>query len=154
MHSALDIAKWFLCNIDREAGASITHLKLQKLLYYAQAWYMVLSDDERPLFRERIEAWTHGPVVREVYNNYSEYGYDNLPIPNECIELDAEEEEVLGEVLRVYGKFDAKYLEELTHQELPWKSTRGNLPLEARCVDEIPLPVIKDFYSEMYQSNG
>lgn len=154
MYPAKDVAKWFLCNIDREAGASITHLKLQKLLYYAQAWYIVLSDTGKPLFNERIEAWTHGPVVRDVYYEYCDKGYDNIPMPEECIEVDGETEEILNEVLRVYGKFDAKYLEELTHQEMPWKITRGDLPLEARCDKEITIDIIKDFYKEMYEANG
>lgn len=156
MYSAETIANWFLTNIDRESGDSITHLKLQKLLYYAQAWYMVLTENESEpiLFEERIEAWTHGPVVREIYNKYRDMGYDSLPIPDDDIVLDEETEEILKEVMRVYGKYEAKYLEELTHQEDPWKITRGDLPLEARCTDEIDRGIILDFYRKMYESNG
>lgn len=70
MYSVKKIAKCFLCNIDRDARVSITHLKLQKLLYYAQAWNMVLSENEECLFQEKIEEWTHGLVVREIYDEY------------------------------------------------------------------------------------
>lgn len=156
MYSAETIANWFLSNIDRESGDSITHLKLQKLLYYAQAWYMVLTENESEpiLFEEKIEAWTHGPVVREVYNKYSEMRYNSIPSPNDNVVLDEETEEILQEVLRVYGKYEAKYLEELTHQEDPWKITRGDLPLEARCTKEIDRNIMLDFYRKMYENNG
>ena len=101
MYSAETIANWFLSNIDRESGDSITHLKLQKLLYYAQAWYMVLTENESEpiLFEEKIEAWTHGPVVREVYNKYSEMRYNRIPSPNDNVVLDE------GEALDILKKY-------------------------------------------------
>ena len=55
--------------------------------------------------------------------------------------------------MRVYGKYEASYLEELTHQEETWKITRGNLPLEARCTDEIDRGIMLNFYRKMYESN-
>ncbi len=154
MYKAIDVANWFLCNIDRESGESMTHLKLQKLLYYAQAWYMVLSQLGEPLFDDEIQAWTHGPVVSNVYKVFAPYGFDSIPAPQDCESLDAETEHILNEVLRVYGKFDAKYLELLTHQEEPWMKTRGSIPIEARCDKPITLGLIKQYYKEMYESNG
>ena len=70
MHSALDVANYFLCRVDREAGDTISLLKLQKLVYYAQAWSLVMRD--QPLFYQDIEAWSSGPVVRDVWNQYEE----------------------------------------------------------------------------------
>lgn len=46
----------------------LTVWKLQKLLYYCQAWSLVWN--EKPLFKEPIFAWASGPVVREVYEKY------------------------------------------------------------------------------------
>ncbi len=71
MHSALDVANYFLCRVDREAGDTISLLKLQKLVYYAQAWSLVMRD--KPLFYQDIEAWCSGPVVRDVWNQYEDY---------------------------------------------------------------------------------
>ncbi|HEU0080276.1 MAG TPA: type II toxin-antitoxin system antitoxin SocA domain-containing protein, partial [Longimicrobiaceae bacterium] len=68
MHSALDVAAWFLNEVDRKSGDSITNLKLQKLVYYAQAWAVTLLG--RPLFEEKVEAWAHGPVGDVVYQAY------------------------------------------------------------------------------------
>ena len=152
MYSALDIAKWFLCAVDREAGDSITHLKLQKLLYYAQAWSLVL--EENPIFYEEIQAWMHGPVVSEVYDVYSIYGYKEIPKPDDYPNIDRNYEEVLEEVMKTYGIYQAKYLEQLTHSEKPWLEARGDLPLEARCDTPISLETMKKFYKEMQENNG
>lgn len=150
MYSALEIAKWFLCSVDREAGDNITHLKLQKLLYYAQAWSLVLLD--KPIFEDEIQAWTHGPVIPTVYSFYAGYPYNNLPIPEECPSITKEYEEVLEEVMKTYGIYEAKYLEKLTHQELPWQEARRNLPIEARCDIPISLKTMKEYYTEMQAS--
>lgn len=147
MNSAKDIAKWFLCAVDREAGDCITHLKLQKLLYYAQAWSLVLID--KPMFKEEIQAWMHGPVVPEVYDEYCKYGYNEIPKPDEYPMIDKEYEEVLEEVMKTYGIFQAKYLEQLTHSEKPWIEARGDLPLEAKCDKVISLDTMKEYYTLM-----
>src|SRR5258708_4115865 len=75
--SALDVANWFLAAMDRGAGDSITHLKLQKLVYYAQAWSLALRN--KPLFDEDFVAWTHGPVVKSVWRRFKGYGLDAIP---------------------------------------------------------------------------
>lgn len=147
MYSALDIAKWFLCAVDRESGDSITHLKLQKLLYYAQAWCLVLLG--KCMFKEEIQAWMHGPVVPEVYEEYSKYGYQEIPKPDDCPIIKKEYEEVLEEVMQTYGIYQAKYLERLTHSEDPWKEARGKLPLEARCDKPISTETMKKYYTRM-----
>lgn len=146
-YSAKDIAKWFLCAVDRESGDSITHLKLQKLLYYAQAWSLVLLN--KPMFNEEIQAWMHGPVVPEVYDEYSKYGYNEIPKPEECVVISKEYEEVLEDVMQTYGIYQAKYLEKLTHSEKPWIEARGNLPLEARCENPISLKTMEEYYTLM-----
>lgn len=66
--SAIDVAKYLLILVDREAGDAITQLKLQKLMYIAQGIHLALYD--KPLLKEEIEAWQHGPVVRELYNEF------------------------------------------------------------------------------------
>ena len=64
-YSPLDIAKWFINATDRDSGDAITHLKVQKLVYYAQGWAMAYLGS--PLFEEDIQAWAHGPVVPSVW---------------------------------------------------------------------------------------
>ena len=128
----IDIANWFLGKVDREAGDLITHLKLQKLVYYAQAWALVLL--EQPLFSEDFEAWAHGPVLPSVYQKFSHYKGIPIPMPEDTPTFNSDDVDwVLSETFRVYGYLTAKYLEELTHREEPWLEARGDLPLEAAC---------------------
>ncbi|HHU17812.1 MAG TPA: DUF4065 domain-containing protein [Clostridiales bacterium] len=73
--SVLDVAKTFL------SFQSMTHKKLQKICYYAQAWHLALEGG--PLFHERFEAWIHGPVCPELYDYYKIYGWTNIPMEKE-----------------------------------------------------------------------
>lgn len=150
MHTALDVAAWFLNEIDRKAGDSITNLKLQKLVYYAQAWATTLLD--HPLFEEPIEAWAHGPVVAVVYHEYKSYGYHDLPASRTKPRLKPEERIILEDVLTIYGEHSAKFLEELTHSEKPWETVWGDKPATSRSRHEIPLPLMREFYQSQFEN--
>ena len=121
--SCHDIAQYFLAQMDEDAGDLISNLKLQKLVYYAQGFALALHS--RPLFPERIEAWTHGPVVPELYNEYRGHGSDPIPHPGETdfSIYDAQTRELLDEVYAVYGQFSAWKLRDMTHSEPPWRDT-------------------------------
>nr|USU33794.1 DUF4065 domain-containing protein [Methylobacterium sp. OTU13CASTA1] len=151
-YQANDIAAWFLGNIDREAGDAITHLKLQKLVYYAQAWSLALRD--RPLFDEDMQAWAHGPVADSVYQIYRDSGWHALPVPEHTPALEQEDVEHLSTILQTYGDFSAKHLERMTHAEDPWLEARGDLPDEARCRDPIHKETMARFYRELYEQTG
>ena len=62
------VAQFFIQQADVESGDMMTHLRLQKLVYYSQAWHLVLQ--KKKLFRDRIEAWAHGPVIPNLYSIY------------------------------------------------------------------------------------
>lgn len=141
------VAEWFLCNIDRAAGDVLTHLKLQKLVYYSQAWALALYD--RPLFEEEIEAWSHGPVVPSLFQEYKIFGWDSLPTVEECADFDDETEELLVEILDIYGQHSAKHLEILTHRERPWQLARGNLSPEERSNAIITKQSMAEFYKTL-----
>ncbi|HUY87263.1 MAG TPA: type II toxin-antitoxin system antitoxin SocA domain-containing protein [Pirellulales bacterium] len=126
MLSCHDVADYFLAvsRADEEAGDPISNMTLQKLLYYAQGFYLALND--KPLFNERIEAWTHGPVVPDVYHRFKQHGAGPLPMPAE-IDLDRIPDhtaELLDEVYKVYGQFSGWKLREMTHAEPPWAETQ------------------------------
>jgi len=145
-----DVASYFRYKLGQSEGSSLTPLKLQKLSYYAQAWSLVLLG--RPLFCEEFEAWAHGPVNRNLYVQYADYGWNNI----EPIERDswtdlftADELDVLNEIWEIYGDFDAKYLEKLTHDEEPWIEARHGLPEGAYCDSIIRQDTMKKFYTEL-----
>lgn len=86
-YSARDIANWFLGAIDRDAGDAITHLKLQKLVYYAQAWSLALPARGVPLFDEEMQAWAHGPVAESLFQEHRGNSWDALPAPEETPDI-------------------------------------------------------------------
>ncbi len=143
------IADWFLCNIDREAGDSITQLKLQKLVYYSQAWSLAFFS--KPLFDEDFQAWTHGPALESLFQKYKKAKWEALPAPSRRPILDKLTRELLKQVLDTYGQHDAKYLEMLTHREDPWREARGRLPLEAKSKTVIPKESMGKYYLALYE---
>ena len=123
MFAASTVAKYFLSRSDEEAGDTMSNLKLQKLLYYAQGFHLAMFDE--PLFIEPIEAWRHGPVVRQVYAEYAWYGSGSIPAPagfDPAGVMDQETHDLLGEVHKVYGQYSAWRLREMTHAESPWQN--------------------------------
>jgi uncharacterized phage-associated protein len=140
---ALRVADYFVrAALDR--GDGITNLKLQKLLYYAQAWFLAFYD--RPVFPEPIEAWVHGPVVAVVFRRFKDYRWNPIAAPagreRVAIGVDAH----LNEVLRVYGSFSATELERMTHFEGPWRAARGGIPDHLPSRAEIPHKLMRDYY--------
>lgn len=140
------VGDWFLSHADRESGEAITHLKLQKLIYYAQAWY--LANFDRPLFKEDMQAWAHGPVSPSVYGFYRNMGWEALPPNPSAQQIKGDLNNFLAAVYDHYGIYSAKKLERMTHDERPWKSARGNLPAEARCTNPIDKLDIRNFYAK------
>ncbi|WP_138435352.1 Panacea domain-containing protein [Marinobacter shengliensis] len=154
MFKAIDVANWFIDKFDKDSGDVITHLKLQKLLYYAEAWTQVILD--RSLIEENFEAWAHGPVVREVYNQFSHRGWNPLSPTDKPPVFDDDIENVLSDIMETYGEASAKTLENMTHQDRPWIEARHGLPPEARCNTVMTKESIKTFFLEKYsdQLNG
>lgn len=147
-YQATDIAAWFLGNIDREAGDSITHLKLQKLVYYAQAWSLALRSE--PLFDEDLQAWAHGPVADSVYQQFRTAGWDALEAPSAMPDIAPADADHLATILATYGDFSAKHLERMTHAEAPWLEARRGLPDEAWSREPIKKETMAHFYSDLY----
>jgi uncharacterized phage-associated protein len=128
MTNASTVARYFLSLADEEAGDTISNLKLQKLLYYAQGFHLAMTGG--PLFGERVEAWTHGPVVPDVYHQYKHKGAAAIERPEvfDPEEIDAQARSILDEVHDVYGQYSAWKLREMTHQESPWIDAYKNGP--------------------------
>lgn len=124
MHSALDIAKWFVA-YGAFIGADRSNLKLQKLLYYAQGHYLATAG--KPLFKDEIEAWSHGPVVADVYHAFKGRGSSDLNLPPDdpfrFDQIDVPTQQYLLQVWEAYAKYGAWSLREMTHKEAPWLST-------------------------------
>lgn len=137
-----------LLKVAADNGKSLTNKKLQKLLYYTQAWHLAFKKEA--LFEEQIEAWVHGPAVRSVYQKYKSYG--SLAITHyEKVDLGKVDDfarDLILEIWRIYGKYDGDYLEELTHREQPWLEARGNLEEHENSSNVISHEIMENFYKE------
>ena len=119
--------------------------KLQKLLYYAQAWSLVW--DERPLFRQSFEAWVEGPVVKAVYADSRHGEGYREQIPGKPERLSRSQRETVDAVIAFYGKRSGSWLSRLTHREAPWREARKGLRSREKSRRVIPLASMRGFYS-------
>jgi uncharacterized phage-associated protein len=145
MFTARQIADYFLSLVDEEAGDSLSNLKLQKLVYYAQGFSLALTG--KPLFNETIEAWQHGPVVPSLYRSLKQHGSEPVPAPENGIDIAAYPEDVrelLDEVYSVYGQFSASKLRNMTHQERPWLEA-----IAQGASKPISLQTMKEYFSTL-----
>lgn len=121
--SAQEITNYFVELASKSSENDLTNLKLQKLLYFAQGNY--LAKNKKKLFKEPIEAWDLGPVVRSIYDTYKYCG----PFPITAFDrnikkatLSPDVKNFLDKIWDEYGKYSAEYLVNLTHQgNTPWK---------------------------------
>ncbi|WP_394903665.1 Panacea domain-containing protein [Clostridium butyricum] len=141
-YKVMDVAQYVI-NYSIENGISITNLKLQKLLYYIQAAFLVEKNGES-CFIEAIENWRHGPVVDEVYKKFKKYASDEIEYLNEYSKMevtddfklkvviskysdnpiktgDAKDRNIIKKVIKSYENVDPWDMVERTHQEDPWK---------------------------------
>lgn len=136
---ARDVAAYIL-----QKQGEMTAMKLQKLLYYCQAWSLVW--DEQPMFDEQIEAWANGPVVRTVFLEHRNQ-FKVKRIEGNPEVLNPTQKETIDAVLDYYGDKDSQWLSELTHMEEPWKKARGNLQPGVRSNEVISHASMMDYYS-------
>lgn len=143
-------------------GDFLTNLKLQKLLYYSQSWY--LANYGSPLFADDFEAWIHGPVISKVYRSLKKRGfYLATPIRSEfkidkikadLDNIDSNLFPFLEEVARVYFPYGAYELELMTHKEAPWIEARKGIDSNERCTNIIDKRSISDFYGKRIQNKS
>jgi uncharacterized phage-associated protein len=140
--SCFNVADYFIW-LANETGSFISNLKLQKLVYYAQAWHLALYDT--PLFQEDFQAWIHGPVIPVLYQKYKLLGWQPI-LEDANPELPQEVQEFLDEVAQEYFACDAYELEQMTHAETPWNLARGNLPPDEPSNEVIQKQWMKEYY--------
>lgn len=142
MRTARDVAAYIL-----ERMGSVTAWKLQKLVYYSQAWSLVW--DERPMFDEPIEAWANGPVVRDLYAVHrGQFIVDHMP-EGDSSNLDKDARETVDAVLDYYGDRSPQWLSDLTHMEDPWREAREGLADGERGNRKISLETMAAYYESL-----
>jgi uncharacterized phage-associated protein len=150
---AILIARYFLMKKEKSPDKALDHKKLQKLVYYAQAWNLVFN--KKPLFGDDIQAWIHGPAIPNVWFQFKDFDFtvDHPEVLKEDFSgITKEELEVLDRVWNVYGKYDGNYLEMLTHNELPWQEARKSIPNIEPSQNIISIELMKSYYEQRLEA--
>lgn len=136
-----------------EGSDTLNNIKLQKLLYYVQAWH--LAFEKVSLFDEgeNFQAWVHGPVSRIIYSRfsenkslYSDITYEDIRDDFDMSKLDKDNLEHIDIILESYAKFTGTELENMTHKEEPWIQAREGYRPSERCEVEIDNKIMQDYY--------
>ncbi|WP_431048278.1 Panacea domain-containing protein [Roseateles sp. L2-2] len=144
MASTFDVAKYIT-----EQTGEVSAMKLQKLMFYAQAWNLVW--EEAPLLDEDFQAWANGPVLPSLYQKHrGMFKVDaTLFQTADSARLSPEERGNIDRVLAFYGDKTAQWLSNLTHQEDPWKNARGDTPVGEASTTVISQGAMHEYYSSL-----
>ena len=142
--NVFDVADYIL----KKKGV-MSAMKLQKLVFYSQAWGLVW--DDKPLFSNKIEAWANGPVVRDLYEKHKGQYQVSAGSFSSFVggKLSKEQRETIDTVLDAYGNKSAQWLSDQTHSELPWQKAREGLSDSDRGEHEITLESISEYYGSL-----
>lgn len=136
---AQDVARYII-NYSNDQNYGVSNLKLQKLLYFVQAFFLINTKEKCPCFSNLIEAWDFGPVVPDVYHEYKQYGSTDIPKINSFFIfnsenpwsvstvdydnsiIDGSDKKLINEVVNHFANYSATDLVAITHQQAPWKN--------------------------------
>lgn len=154
MANVFDVAHYILGKLGEQNKLPLTTWKLQKLVYYSQAWSAVWSDE--PLFNEKIEAWANGPVSPDLYGIHrGQFQISDLPQgAGNASTLTDDERENIDIVLAHYGPKSAQYLSELTHRERPWINARNGAKPGERSSNQITVESMVEYYGSISDASG
>lgn len=141
MATVFDVAKYVLKKLGRT-----TSMKLEKLVYYCQAWS--LAWDEKPLFDEEFQAWANGPVCPELFRKHKGLFVVDQTLFNDTPDYDFTEDEIetMDSVLDYYGDKEPQWLSELTHKERPWREARAGIPAGEPSDRVISKDIMQQYY--------
>lgn len=156
-YKVMDIAR-FIINYSNEKKYLISNLKLQKLLYFVQAYYLGLTDKHNPCFSEDFQAWDFGPVMPKVYQTFKKYGASNIPEINEYITeasnifdkkkvkynidtIDITDRFNILKIVDAFSSYSSTDLVKITQKQSPW--INAYVPYENK---KISKESIKDFF--------
>lgn len=164
MYNVLDVAIYVINYAhDADYGESMSNLKLQKILYYIQAAFLV--EKNRECFKAVIIAGEFGPVIPEVYQKYKIYGRKGIPeqenrkilqldskkmriIKKEDAEISRIDKRLIEKVVDAYAKItDPFVLVKKTHKEGPWKNTKKNSEIKSLLIKEYYLKNPQEIYA-------
>lgn len=139
-------------------GGAMSHLKIQKILFYIQAYHLAYFD--KPIIEDDFQAWVHGPVSRKIYDSAKDLSIlhtelqfvleqnEKSPIDIVNHTLTSSQIELIDDVIDELKSLSGLQLENMTHSEQPWLFARRGYEAGERCNVIIPNDLIRDFYKE------
>lgn len=132
----------------------VTPMVLQKLLYFAQAFFRALYRTD--LFTDDCQAWAYGPVYPDIYRMYSDCGWNPISMPamgetEDFSEFTTREIVLMNAVADIFGMYSGGVLSRITHNERPWIETRGNLLPNDRSAATIDKKLIDDYFKKVVE---
>lgn len=125
----------------------LTWKKLTYLLYYCQAWSLVLN--KRKSFLNEIKANLCGPFISSIFDRYKHFMDKQIEIEDidfNSDSIDKKDKELIDNVVEQYGKYDEEYLQHRIHIEKPWIDARFTR-LKIINVDKM-----KKYYKDVYDN--
>lgn len=114
----------FIINYCNEKHYSITNLRLQKILYFLQLYFIEMRGER--CFINSMEAWDLGPVSPDAYAKYRVYGASEIPSinnkPSKDSSIQPEDQDLIRAVLDKLSKYSTWQLVDITHNQMPWKA--------------------------------
>ncbi len=148
-----------------QRGGAMSHLKLQKILFYVQALHLAYFDEA--IIKDDFEAWLHGPVSRVVFDKikdlsvlHSEIMFAPEQWPNETPQqilertITSDQLDLVDEVIDSFGKLTSSQLENLTHSESPWIDAREGYGVGDKCEVVIPKEAMRIYYKQSIYGEG
>jgi len=147
VYNVLDVSRYII-NYCNEKDYNLSNLKLQKILYFIQAYYLSKTEAKEPCFKEKIEAWDFGPVVPVAYHEFKRFGSTNIPKITTYIEIDENDfwqskvveysdevledsdKELINKLVDNFSKFSTTRLVQITHNQSPWINAYQQLDKE------------------------
>lgn len=157
MYDVLDVCRYVI-NYSNDKEYGVSNLKLQKLLYFIQAYFLISKPNSK-CFGEKIEAWDFGPVIPCAYHEYKQYGSRNIPYISTYYKFDKtniwntervlfdssiiaqKDKELINEVVDTFSSYSATDLITLTHNQSPWIDA-----YEPGMNNEITTDAIKEYF--------
>lgn len=153
MRDVNEICDYIIFNLKAEDPALLSNIKLQKLLYYVQAWHLAFYN--KALFKGKFQAWIHGPVHREIFDRfrdskylYSEINFEDIINPKINEKLSDSEKAHINSILETYSPYSGVQLEDMSHNEDPWIITRNGYSSSARCEEEIDNEFLGNYFKK------
>ena len=148
---SVDLANFIVAKL-----GPMPHLKLQKLVYYIEAWHLAIFGES--IIEDDFQAWPHGPVSTRIWHRFKS---PESPVLGEIrlssttakavrqrfpATVTKEQNDLIDDVLAEYGDKSAYHLECLTHGEKPWQIARDGLHPAAKSTNNLSKVGMERFY--------